>query len=376
MKHKLKHRLLVFLILGISALFCRNINMNAKTVIKSNVEYNLNEKSKTASLSKGTGAEKNFEIPTTIVDDEDTYRVVSIEEKAFSGSDIEGVTIPESVNVIGKQAFEECRNLTALSLSGGNSKIEEFAFYGSGITNLKIPEGVSYIGNSAFSNCIKLKSVLIPSSVTYLGENAFSWCTGLETIEILDGLKEIPDMAFYHCTKLKSIKIPDTVEALGKSSFEWCSVLETIELSENLRNIGDQAFSRCGKFESVVIPRGVRYIGSRAFDGCGSLAYIEIPESVDYVGNLAFGNSGEDEQTKLRRVVCVRNSYIDNNEHFFQWNQYGISYPEFSYKVSDASVSGSIFGEYTFMAYVAVGILLIVIISGIVIVFKNKDKRN
>lgn len=380
MDYKLKSRLLVSLMLSVPILLCKEPSVLAKTAVGiNNMEYILNEEDKTASLTNGKDAKSTtdtpnyLEVPDSIDDNGISYRVISIDDKAFSGSGVTFVTIPESVERIGKNAFAECKNLTTLALSSENTTIEEFAFYGSGITDLKIPGGVSYIGDSAFSNCVKLKTVFLPTSVTYLGNNVFSWCKELEEVTLPEGIKEIPDMAFYHCPKLKYIKIPDSVEVLGTSSFEWCTSLESVEFSESLISIKDQAFSRCTELDSVVIPEGVRSIGSRAFDGCSSLEYIEIPGSVNSVGNLAFGNSDEDVQTKLRRVTCVRNSYVDNRDLFFNWSQYGIEYPEFSYKISSTSASGSIFGEYTYMSYVAVGILLIVIIAGIVIIFKNRD---
>ena len=66
----------------------------------------------------------------------------------------------KAVTAISAQGFQNCANLT-------------------GIT---IPDCVTNIGNSAFSGCTSLTSVTIPSSVTRIGNYAFRDCTRLTTI--------------------------------------------------------------------------------------------------------------------------------------------------------------------------------------------------
>lgn len=373
MKNILKSKILVFFAIFVSMLYFKNINVFARTVVKDNIEYIVSDHDKTATLSNGKILGGSIEIPSEITIDGEEFRVNAINEDAFTGSDIEGVVIPRSVRVIGKRAFSECKSLSAVGFYESELKIEDYAFYGSGIVNLKLPFGVSYIGSDAFSNCTRLTEVSIPSSLERISSNAFSWCTSLETVDIAYGVKEIQSMSFYHCTKLKFISIPDSVIiGLGDSAFEWCTSLETVNLSSYITEIGIKAFSRCSRLKSIILPENIYYIGDFAFDGCPSLEYIEIPESVTYVGNMAFGNSDEEVQTKLKKVVCVKDSFVDDRNLFYTWSQYGIIYPEFSYKVSEKSASGSIFGEYSVIAYISVGILSIILIFGLVTAFKRK----
>lgn len=67
------------------------------------------------------------------------------------------VVIPDNVTAIGDAAFEDCEDLTELTIS----------------------HGVTRIGNSAFSGCINLKSVTIPNGVTSIGQWAFEYCESL-----------------------------------------------------------------------------------------------------------------------------------------------------------------------------------------------------
>lgn len=60
--------------------------------------------------------------------------------------------------------------------------IGEKAFYGSEIKSVKIPEGILYIDDEAFKDCDSLVKVYLPSSVTNIGEEAFGGCESLTDI--------------------------------------------------------------------------------------------------------------------------------------------------------------------------------------------------
>ena len=74
------------------------------------------------------------------------------------GSGFKEIQIPASVRIIGKSAFEECKNLKSVIFAEGTQlrKIEENAFRKSGLTEVQIPTSVRIIGKSAFYNCENL----------------------------------------------------------------------------------------------------------------------------------------------------------------------------------------------------------------------------
>ena len=75
---------------------------------------------------------------------------------------------------------------------------------------------------SAFENCDDLTSVTIPNSITNIGNFAFSSCSGLTSITIPNSVKSIGDNAFSSCTGLTSITIPNSVTSIGNNAFEYC----------------------------------------------------------------------------------------------------------------------------------------------------------
>lgn len=102
---------------------------------------------------------------------------------AFRGTKISTANIPASIQQIGGSAFENCTNLTSVTMNAAVDAIPSNCF--NGCSNLKtfiIPDGVKTVSNGAFRYCRNLKEITIPVGVTSIGENAFSSCTGLEII--------------------------------------------------------------------------------------------------------------------------------------------------------------------------------------------------
>ena len=54
------------------------------------------------------------------------------------------VVIPDSVTIIGRNAFERCRSLTSVTIPNSVTSIGSGAFYGcSGLTSITIPDSVT-----------------------------------------------------------------------------------------------------------------------------------------------------------------------------------------------------------------------------------------
>lgn len=103
-----------------------------------------------------------------------------IAPKAFYNCNVENITIPDSVIMIGAYAFQNCYALTSVVIGNGVTNIGNFAFDScQSLTNLVIGNNVTNIGQSAFACCSSLKSVVIPDSVKSIGEHAFWVCINL-----------------------------------------------------------------------------------------------------------------------------------------------------------------------------------------------------
>lgn len=129
-------------------------------------------------------------------------------------TNLKKVTIPTSVETIGRWAFRLCENLEEINLPEGIRGIGEEAFLGcKKLSNITIPQSIKIIDKEAFKHCKSLVNIELPEGLTYIGENAFSFCSGLKTITIPDSVNQIGKNAFKPCENLRKAYIPaDKIE--------------------------------------------------------------------------------------------------------------------------------------------------------------------
>mgnify|MGYP003304493677 CR=1 FL=1 len=205
-----------------------------------------------------------------------------------------------SVTKIGDSAFNDCLELTSVSISNSVTEIGSFAFREcSGLTSIIIPNSVVRIGDSAFRFCDGLTSVTIPNSVTSIGEDTFFECYGLTEVAIPNSVMNIGDGAFRYCSSLTSITIPNSMAEIGYSTFEGCSGLTSVTIPNSVTEIGDYAFWGCSGLTSIIIPNSVTSIGEGAFYECFGLDKVTIGNSVTKIGSMAFSRCSNLERVNI-----------------------------------------------------------------------------
>ncbi|MBM6721930.1 leucine-rich repeat protein [Pseudoflavonifractor phocaeensis] len=230
--------------------------------------------------------EVSYQVPTDVTE---------IGAKAFQNcGNLTMVTLPDGVTSIGEYAFYGCSSLTSIHLSDGVTSIGYGAFYGcSSLTGITMPDGVTSIGYGAFYGCSSLTGITLPDGVTSIGYSVFSGCSGLTSIDLPDGLETIGDSVFSGCSSLTGITLPDGVTSIGYGAFSGCSSLTGITLPDGVTSIGYSVFSGCSGLTSIDLPDGLETIGDSAFDGCIGLTGIILPDGVTSIGEYAFyGCSG------------------------------------------------------------------------------------
>lgn len=213
--------------------------------------------------------------------------VVEIGEKVFRGRGIKSVTIPSSVKIIGRGAFESCRNLTKVTLNNGLEKIKKDAFHDCSINEIEIPETVKTIGVYAFSFC-NIESINIPEKVNSLSKYFCHFNRRLKSINVseknkkftsVDGVlfsKDMKTLILYPCAKKDSCyTIPDGVEIIQKNAF-MNSRLESLVIPESVNLIEKYAFNICLKLEHITIPDSEMEIKDRAFSTSRKIVDITI----------------------------------------------------------------------------------------------------
>ncbi len=199
---------------------------------------------------------------------------------AFRGKDVTRVSIPESVEEIGFDAFRDCRQLIEVKLPKGLRTLEHSAFADCLLlAAISIPEGVKIIDYATFLGCRSLASVELSKGIEQLGTQAFAGCSALTEIDIPEGLVTIGISAFGYCAGLREIRLPEGILEIGHRAFLGCASLNNVKFPRSLRKIGYSAFEECTSLDSVMLPEGLKEFSAQAFCGCTLLKEFSVAEA-------------------------------------------------------------------------------------------------
>ena len=209
-----------------------------------------------------------------------------ISSRAFYGSAITSLYIPESVEEIADYAFANTSALTG---------------------NIVIPDNVTAIGNYAFQNSAFKGTLHIGESVHTIGEYAFNGCKGTGDIIIPDNVTSLGAYAFYKCTGFKGdLNIGNGVTVVNKYTFSGCSGLKgSLKLGDGITSIGEYAFDGCSSLTgNVDLPEALTKIADYAFYGCtGFTGYLKIGPNVTSIGDRAFHYDLE--RLNFNKIYCM-----------------------------------------------------------------------
>lgn len=229
--------------------------------------------------------------------------VITICDKAFEDcNNLTKLTIGKRVTTIGKDVFNYSKKLNSIIVDNDNisySNDECGVLFNKektklikcpeGKTEYIIPDSTLSIEDEAFYLCNNLTRVTIGKNITTIGNNAFYFCSSLTEITIPDSTILIGKFSFNHCEKLKKITIGNSVITIDTGAFGGCFCLTDVSIPDSVTIIGDIAFAGCENLSVITIPDSVTTIGEGAFINCPNLTRITIPSSVTQIGTCAFG---------------------------------------------------------------------------------------
>lgn len=271
-----------------------------------------------------------IDIPDTVTSGGQTYTVTAIGEYAFIPSrkitNVSSVFIPATVTSIGRFAFRCCKFLATVTFAEGSQlkSIGVSAFSGTEpahpiFKEIQIPDSVETIGINAFQNCQDLESITLPASLKTIEVGAFSGCRKLSEIRLPTSLKAIQSYVFDGCSSLETVFYdgslaqwsqintsngflgyscpslvmgdytaqfisvkdendpdppPKTVTITKYTGTESTVILPSTINSWPVTKIGEAAFQDNTTITSVTIPANVTEIGSNAFADCTNLTSV------------------------------------------------------------------------------------------------------
>lgn len=234
-----------------------------------------------------------------------TYEIPSgvrlIADGAFRGCDaLESVTIPDSVEYVGKDAFADTALLSAGEREDGILYVDSILIdcdaEVAGVVDVR--EGTRTIADAAFLNVVGVTEVRCPDSLRHIGQDAFYGCSALRKID-LNRTETVGRGPFYGCDGLSGLTVSEenaffTVRDGVLFDKEQTTVVRcpqkktgTVALPETTARIAAYSFTDCAELESVVVPEGVLFVGYEALRGCG-IGELNLPDSVEYIASYAF----------------------------------------------------------------------------------------
>ena len=276
-----------------------------------------------------------------------------IKNNAFGSClSIQSVTIPTSLQEIGRYTFEGCNNINHLTWNARNCHpssgynawlmpsanintvtigdqvevIPRELLAGAKIKSLVLPNSVKEIGIDAFKNCSQLSDLTLSDSLQVIGNTAFANCSALTEVIIPDAVISIGQKAFRYCSKLNSLTIGKGVKTINGYAIEGCSslrhitfnaidltdlfyyypsALEELTIGEEVQSIPEGLAYGCGKLTSVTIPNSVRSIGYMAFYRCTGLKKVHFGNSVSLIDSYAFAQCESLESVTLPKSVTT-----------------------------------------------------------------------
>ena len=287
-----------------------------------------------------------------------------IQNTAFQGCiSLKSISLPASICVVNDSAFAGCKSLERVEISSDNSKFVSVdgILYSKDMSEIviyppahlqdcyTIPDSVNHLHSELFDNCINLREIYIHDYVSmepktfhncptlcgihmgvhglanapidkdaffgidgkncvlyvpqgladdYRRHPAFSSFENIQEEALqgsanaeLDMVEFSPDGKTLICVKeqfkpyITHYDIPHGVTTIGKNAFEKCVSLENLSFPATIETIQIGAFRRCRSLKQLSLPNSLREIQDYAFDGCGSITEKILPEGVRRLGH-------------------------------------------------------------------------------------------
>lgn len=167
-------------------------------------------------------------------------RVTRLSWGAFSGSPLQSIALPSSLETLGDGVFQDCKKLQTVEWPKNNDM-------------LKTIPAETFAGCSMLDDSVVAS---IPASVETIDYRAFTRCSPDIYVE-----GETPE-------PFTEVNMPGTVKTVERNAFEGCSHVRSISIGDGVQTIGNRAFAGMPLMAGaeVVLPATVSTVGQDAFD--------------------------------------------------------------------------------------------------------------
>ena len=235
-------------------------------------------------------------------------KITNIDNYAFRYNEkLVNITLPSTVEYIGRYAFYGCSALTRLDLPGTIEYIGRYAFYGANNLNvyfegdtlpLYLQEnwdaGITgyYVGvQDVVTSGDWAYAVLNSGNISIIKYNGSETEIDLTTLDLDGDIVSIGGYAFYN-TAVTSVVLPDTLTSIQAYAFARSQISEIV-IPANVEYIAKYAFFYTPLTSVTVAPDSdLKVMEQWAFAYTRELNAITLPASLQTMGSNAFYHSG------------------------------------------------------------------------------------
>lgn len=299
----------VFILLSI--VFCSALF--GEQCIVDGIYYDIDFRSEATVIAGQEKYKGDITIPASFYTTEGHYCVVrKIGSYAFQNcTDLTSVSIPSTIYSIGQSSFSGCGKVSTIyvpsSVSIINSiafgSVNNVAFSGTGrdatstspwaakCVNGNVAGHFVYRNDTLFGCYADAEGEIeIPKKYTIIHNKAFYLCDSITSVILPSSVLRIEAEAFKDCKNLTSITMGDSIKYIGHKSFANCKLLTSILFSNSLQVIGDEAFLNCKSIKALEFPTSILQIQTSAFENCTGISSLNIPNSITSIQNTAFAS--------------------------------------------------------------------------------------
>jgi hypothetical protein len=280
-------------------------------------------------------------------------RLRVMEEACFRQCTLASITIPRSVEVLGKFCFAEAEvQLLAFETDSQLKKVGDGCFQGCSLRSIHLPRSVMSLGKFCFGGalkicdsslktrapgdsflevltleagsrlacidpeCFRLCKMLLgvgteagPDEVCWgepaaksvksdleqmiggLGISVFHVFPTLEHVVVPAAVSVVAELDLYESTSLQSVEFADGGQLREIAGFQRCVALEEIDIPESVQFIAATAFRGCEKLRQVRYGPEAQLREIWGFAECPALRQVDIPGLVEVVTERAFIDS-------------------------------------------------------------------------------------
>lgn len=175
----------------------------------------------------------------------------------------------DGVLSVGNYLIEVKNNVKKLEVKGWiNLLADDCCNENTSLEYVSLPNTVEYIGVNAFSGCTKLETVIMSNKVKVIDNNAFSQCEKLKSIDLPNTCESIGSCAFEGCSSLTEITLPENPEntKVYWKTFGDCTNLTKVVLPKQITHIDQQAFLNCNSLKYIYCNGKPKQIYEFTFD--------------------------------------------------------------------------------------------------------------